>query len=548
MIRSLTGLLGGLALVAVAAVAALALFGNEDLLLAALKDDGFYFLALARSVAHGQGATFDGLGPTNGFHPLWLLLLTPIFWIDWGSLLAPVRAMLLLSLGLHLVAAALIQRICGRVFSRPAARLAALAYVANPLVLYLVVSGMESPAVAVVVAGLCLEVVRILRREQPETPTVAFRLGAAAGLCMLARTDLALLAACAFAAVLLLPRPPAPSVSVDRGGRERGRRLRFLIPAAATALAVVAPWIIWNWIRFGSVVQVSARAHHLHSVSLRAPGEPEGAARLLQTGSALFAGVFGALSARAGVPAPLAAAALGAVAGLLAWWIWAVLAPREPRREALDRLRLLAAPVLYALGFLGAAIFLLGHIRSWYLAGPLTVGGVLCAWPLDQALRPSPSPRRARAASAWICAGLLAAGAALGTFLSREILENGRRTSVWREAVNWVEVRTVPGERVASFNSGTFGYLSPRPVVNLDCVVNNRALPFLERRQLVAFLERERIRFLIDDRWYVTRYFGSYGEPGWRGVVVPVDTLPRGLVAYEIRRETKTPASESPAP
>lgn len=44
-------------------------------------EDGFYYLKIAQHVAQGAGSTFDGLNPTNGYHPLWLLTLVPLFWL-----------------------------------------------------------------------------------------------------------------------------------------------------------------------------------------------------------------------------------------------------------------------------------------------------------------------------------------------------------------------------------------------------------------------------------------------------------------------------------
>src|SRR5262245_12970397 len=43
------------------------------------QDDGYYYLQIARHLAAGDGSTFDGLHPTNGYHPLWLLVLVPLF-------------------------------------------------------------------------------------------------------------------------------------------------------------------------------------------------------------------------------------------------------------------------------------------------------------------------------------------------------------------------------------------------------------------------------------------------------------------------------------
>ena len=39
------------------------------------QDDLYYYLVVARNLAHGLGSTFDGSTPTNGYHPLYLLLL-----------------------------------------------------------------------------------------------------------------------------------------------------------------------------------------------------------------------------------------------------------------------------------------------------------------------------------------------------------------------------------------------------------------------------------------------------------------------------------------
>ena len=42
----------------------------ETLLRRSTSDDAFYYLAIARRLAAGDGASFDGETPTNGFHPL----------------------------------------------------------------------------------------------------------------------------------------------------------------------------------------------------------------------------------------------------------------------------------------------------------------------------------------------------------------------------------------------------------------------------------------------------------------------------------------------
>lgn len=41
----------------------------------AFDDDFFYYAKIAQNLAHGLGSTLDGIHRTNGYHPLWLLIL-----------------------------------------------------------------------------------------------------------------------------------------------------------------------------------------------------------------------------------------------------------------------------------------------------------------------------------------------------------------------------------------------------------------------------------------------------------------------------------------
>lgn len=508
---------------------AAALFGSDNLLLYAMKDDGFYYLAIARNIAAGHGATFDDLGPTNGFHPLWTMLLTPIFWFRHSSPYVPARIAIVLALMLQIAAAVAVDRAARRIADRPAARIGALLCVANPLAGYLVVSGMESALVGLLVVLLANESIRLRQGDATiDQPGAVLRLGILGGLCMLARTDLILLVGLALAGALAFPPPERPAAPI-------ASRIRGSILAGACAAAVILPWIVWNFARFGSIVQVSARAHHLHSISSRTAGEPAGLSRLFSMGGSLLSGVTGALRARTGLPPAVAILALLAILALVAWWIVALTRQARERADLIRRIRAIDAPLLYAAGFIAAAFFVLGHIRSWYIAGPMAVMAIAGVLPAHYAMRAQPLPLRGRIASSIVFGGLVVAVLPLGPIFAREVTHNARNEHCWREAVAWVTAGTQPEDRVASFNSGTFGYLSPRKVVNLDCVVNNRALVYLERRQLVTFLRENRIRYLIDDPGYVGRYFGAYGEEGWREAVVPIATLPSGLRVYEIR-------------
>ena len=59
----------------------LANFDLVNLIRDANYDDSFYYFQIAYNLAQGKFSTFDGgITQTNGYHPVWLLLITPFYW------------------------------------------------------------------------------------------------------------------------------------------------------------------------------------------------------------------------------------------------------------------------------------------------------------------------------------------------------------------------------------------------------------------------------------------------------------------------------------
>ncbi len=49
---------------------------DEVLFLSSFTDDFFYYIKIAKNIVLGAGSTFNGIVHTNGYHPLWLIILT----------------------------------------------------------------------------------------------------------------------------------------------------------------------------------------------------------------------------------------------------------------------------------------------------------------------------------------------------------------------------------------------------------------------------------------------------------------------------------------
>ena len=80
-------------------------------------DDAFYYFGIAKHVVTGKGFTFDGLNRTNGFQPLWQLLILPIFAIFKDPLLQ-IKVVIFLGGLLHALSGFLLFFVFNRIWSK----------------------------------------------------------------------------------------------------------------------------------------------------------------------------------------------------------------------------------------------------------------------------------------------------------------------------------------------------------------------------------------------------------------------------------------------
>ena len=85
-----------LVLVAAAIRILIALCDESTLITKTVSDDSFYYFQIARNAASGAGITFDGVEPANGFHPLWFILLLPVYLLFGSDLIGSLHVALVL--------------------------------------------------------------------------------------------------------------------------------------------------------------------------------------------------------------------------------------------------------------------------------------------------------------------------------------------------------------------------------------------------------------------------------------------------------------------
>lgn len=385
------------------------------------EDDAFYYFQIAKNVSLGNGFTFDGLHLTNGFHPLWLALLLPLFWLlpPWD---APVRAAGLLEALLLGCTGALVYCVMRKQVPRSAALGAGVMVYALPGTRSLSRVGLETALCMSLLAAMWWALTALDTAAEPSKPGPWCRwllLGVLGALAALARLEAVL----ALGVVVWIARTQL---------RAAPSRALWLLGPAFLGLTLYFSWSYWH---FETLLPVSGLVkHHWAAV---------------QSG--------GMLGVRFVTLLQLMLVAVCALA------LWLRLRPALPWLSSM-RFAWLTASGMLALDYVS-----LGHLERWYL------GVALLAI----------APVLASALATHRVLSLAALGSCVVLALARvpytvhSVRHFDYQAELRGEAAQWLRQHLPPGTRVGAWNGGMLGYYSGQHVVMLDGLANS--LDFFRR-------------------------------------------------------------------
>lgn len=149
-------------------------------------DDAFYYFQVARNILTGQGVSFDGINPGNGFHPLWMLLILPVFAISGGLDFVPLRIIILLSAGITLGSGYLLYQMIKQQLSSLSALLLLSVWLFGWQIHSVITqSGME----AAINAFFIILLLYLVNKADMNKPTQVLLLGLVGALTLLSRLD-----------------------------------------------------------------------------------------------------------------------------------------------------------------------------------------------------------------------------------------------------------------------------------------------------------------------------------------------------------------------
>lgn len=158
-----------------------------------IRDDAYYYFKVAQNITEGHGSTFDGINPTNGYHPLWLVICIPVFALARFDVILPLRVLLMVIAAMQAWTAVLIYRVVRDNLSRAVGILAASFWAFNFYIHYAVYEfGLETPVTALAIVLLIHQLSRFEREWRTQTipPGRIVNLALIAVMVMFSRLDL----------------------------------------------------------------------------------------------------------------------------------------------------------------------------------------------------------------------------------------------------------------------------------------------------------------------------------------------------------------------
>ncbi len=456
-------------------------------------DDSFYYFQIAYNLAEGKFSTFDGgITRTNGYHPLWMLMITPFYWVfDKESALFGIKVfeLMLVAGGVALIAVA--------------ARLTRLSWIllfAVPPLLYhqddpqgnTFTSGLE-PAAALFMLGLFILALCLFARNAGRWKWL---LVGVAFLLPWVRLEYIAISLAGTGALCLLEwswrdRRLGAWWRTSASRREFVRSITALkaLPSLIAATAGILVYFAYNGIVFGGIIPVSAATKRLWS---QVRWEQSGGYNLLESLSDTMR--------RPVFDYELLVAAEVCVYLLLVWWF----ARRSRSRRDWLVLAFLVGVFSLSAGHLAKfaqTTVLFGHpddpVFTWYFVPAYLMMALIIPIRCYVAIYFVRyfSGHRHRPESIILSACIVAAGAIFllwNTDFTRPfkfIDQVSRSTHQEFEIAQYAGVQITnnalpEGSIFGTWDSGVTGYFSRFPVVNLDGLVNSYDYFHLKGSQL----------------------------------------------------------------
>ncbi|MFC1890045.1 hypothetical protein ACFL4G_09825 [Thermodesulfobacteriota bacterium] len=472
MTMSSRHILAAAAILAAAIAASVLLQDLERAVVFTAIDDGPYYQIVAENLVRTGRLTYDGVSITNGFQPLFMAMMVPIYWLT-GDPWTALKLVYCLIAVLSVVSCLLFGGISKRLgLTLSGFSIGFLILFANLRSFTLLFSLLETPLLLLACLAYLAYALRVGEKRYTQARE-AFVCGLLIGLAFLARTDSSLLAA--GYGVILLHR-------TARGRQKIRASARAGAAAAAGSLLLAGPYLLANALAFGHLVPVSGYRKMSVVTDWRI---------LFQPLASVYDYLIPRLALVLGLPEKYHTALLFVILACLAAGC-GILLTTTVRKRMGELFALLSDFFVFAaLHFVVIYLFATEQVlvAAWYHVSELVAIALMVAFMM---------PRAKAFDRATV--GLVAAALVAQSLLYPGFVE--RKTMTWAklEAATYIREKLPQDARLAMVDSGITAYFGRRHFVGLNGVIGDYAMAdLIKAGRWREVAERCGIEYLVLD-------------------------------------------------
>lgn len=442
-----------------------------------IPDDSFYYLTIARNIANGLGSTFDQSFPTNGYHPLWMMLILPIMTLRISEELS-VYCVMILGAFIWCAGSIPLQKITRSLYISEQARIGMLLfYLFAPFNVYNSVNCLETSLVVYAFLLFGCFFTGLTSKKKIYNWRFFVKYGFVCGIFFLSRTDSAIIIAIMSLALAIILITQKCKYKIISG---------FFL-AGITGLIVILPWLIWNLKTFGSIMQTSGTALTYFAKDSASRIELLTSFDLISRSLEYFIGTFGSLLC---FSITLSEARHDVAGALIFFLIFTsiYIQSRGDTNHNESKLLVIACLTSYLVYFFAHAA-IRWSVREWYYAIPCLLI-YSCLIKMAEYKLPKYS--------------IVIAFAAVSVMWPSYYFGIGNKGGIYYNQItnrNWTDIRSfdesIPESIIVGHSdSGIAGFLMKRKVINLDGLVNSQILSFYKTGKGDQYITTNNVQYV----------------------------------------------------
>ncbi len=489
-------------------------------------DDAYYYFQIARNITDGFGSTYDRLSPTNGYHPLWMIVILPFYMLFSGEF-APIYGILGLSFLLDICIAFTLFALVKRITNKPLIQWTALLlWTITPFNYFNVITGLETPLAILLVVLFISKLIDVSRNPSGKE---YIHLGILSGLMMLSRTDYVILAGAPFILWIIQRNTIALK--------------KYAWKYILVATLIVSPWLVWNLATFGTIEQTSGASYAAvqHQLVEFANRDVNPLLRSVKAGYGDIAEGLPVMFEQTG-----SWLAYLILFGVLIGYVVGRRKQNTENNQRLFQVILSLSCVFGIFFFIHVGIRL--SLRAWHFLPLMNLLPLLWLVYLGhrscEVTEHTVNMKRTVVTGAIMFALIVIPNFTYIVWREYKTPIRGESHFAFLAAAEWINTHIPEGVRVGSLNSGIIGYFTHGRTVNLDGLVNNKAHEAIVNKRLYEYASKDLgLKYIVDfDRAISFKFVESWGPRDFKKHFEPITLIyggkdydPVGMTAYLLK-------------